>query len=186
VDSDPPDDYTQFDWENYRASAGVRLNLPIDRLRERNVYRTTFITFERQLRNLGLTLDNLRSTIRETMRQLELVRATYEIQKRSMDLADARVESAELLMQAGRIQIRDLLEAQSDQVRARNAFTVALIDYYAARMGFLRDLGVLDINQPKFWTQAQLPKLNDPATPPTLPSKPDEMPMTPEQVLGMR
>lgn len=186
VDSDLPDDYTKFDWENYRASAGVRLNLPIDRLRERNVYRTTFINFERQLRNLGLTLDNLRSTIRETLRQLELVRATYEIQKRSMDLADARVESAELLMQAGRIQIRDLLEAQNDQVRARNAFTVALIDYYAARMGFLRDIGVIDINQPKFWTQAQLPKLNDPVPPSTLPSKPDEKPMSPEQVLGMR
>ncbi|NJM55771.1 MAG: TolC family protein [Verrucomicrobiae bacterium] len=186
VESLPPTDYADFQWEDFQANAGLRLNLPIDRLRERNVYRTTFINFERQLRALGLALDNLRSGVRETVRDLELLEASYEIQKRSVDLADARVESAELLLQAGRVQVRDLLEAQNDQLRARNAFTVALIDYHVRRLEFLQDLGVLNINEEKFWLRAALPGLNDPVPPPSIPTGPEEVPVSPEQIIGLK
>lgn len=183
IDSDKPTDYTKFTWDNYRASAGLRLNLPIDRLPERNIYRTSFITFERQLRTLAQTLDDLRDTIRVGLRQLGLTRSSYEIQQKSVELADQRVESAELLMQAGRIQVRDLLDAQNDQLRARLAFTQALIDYYVARMGLLRDIGVLDINQDKFWMRAQLTPA---AVAPAAPRQADAggTIVTPEQLFG--
>jgi len=186
VDSLPPTDYANFQWEDFRANAGLRLNLPIDRLRERNVYRTTFINFERQLRQLGLALDNLRSGVRETIRDLELLEASYTIQKRSVELADSRVESAELLLQAGRVQVRDLLEAQNDQLRARNAFTVALIDYHVRRLEFLQDLGLLNINEEQFWLRATLPDLNDPVPPPSIPVAPEDVPVSPEQIIGLR
>ena len=186
IDSDRPTDYTKFTWDNYRASAGLRLNLPLDKLPERNLYRTSFINFERQLRTLAQSLDDLRDTLRASLRQLDLVRTSFDIQRRSVELADQRVESAELLQQAGRIQIRDLLEAQNDQLRARLAFTQALIDYYVARMGLLRDLGVLDIGQEKFWVRAQLPAAGGVPVEAPIQVKPGEKPITPDQLFGSK
>ncbi|HSH96333.1 MAG TPA: TolC family protein [Roseimicrobium sp.] len=159
LDSQGVVDYTKFNLNDYKASAGVSLGLPFDRLAERNNYRTTFITFERQLRQLGITLDDLRDSVRQGIRSLELARQSYEIQKLSVALADRRVESATMLLQAGRAQIRDLLEAQSAQLQARNAFTAALFDYHSTRLTLLRDLGILDVGQEKFWLKDQaLPK----------------------------
>jgi outer membrane protein TolC len=151
IESEGPTDYTQFNWERYRAGVGVQLDLPVDRLRERNTYRTTLVSFERELRNLGQELDNLRDEVRQALRGLQLARAVYEVQERSVQLADQRVEGAQLAFQAGRAQIRDLLEAQDAQLRARNSFIAALVDYHASRLQLLQDLGVLDVAQERFW-----------------------------------
>jgi outer membrane protein TolC len=151
IESVGPTDYTKFDWDRYRAGVGIELDLPLDRLRERNTYRTTLINFERELRTLGQALDDVRDEVRQGLRGLQLARAVYEVQSRSVELADQRVESSQLSFQAGRAQIRDLLEAQDAQLRARNSFTAALIDYHATRLGLLRDLGVLDVARDRFW-----------------------------------
>ena len=39
--------YSKFDVGQYRANAGLQLDLPFDRLLQRNAYRTTLIQFER-------------------------------------------------------------------------------------------------------------------------------------------
>jgi outer membrane protein TolC len=138
-------------WERYNADqatgrAGLRLKLPLDRLNERNAYRRSLIDFERQLRQLALTADQVRDDIRSAFRTLNNARQNYQIQQLSADLAARRVESANLLLQAGRAETRDLLDAQSASVQARNALTQALVDYHLARLGFLRDLDRLEIS----------------------------------------
>jgi outer membrane protein TolC len=131
------------------------LKLPLDRLKERNEYRTTLVKFEQQLRALALALDNVRDEIRQDLRTLELTRKEYDIQKNAVDLANSRVEGTTLLLQAGRVQMRDLLEAQSALVTAKNALTAAMVEYHAARWGLLRDLGVIRTDMDRFWLAKQ-------------------------------
>jgi outer membrane protein TolC len=148
-------DYTKFDVGDYTAAGGVELKLPLDRLRERNEYRTTLINFERQLRALALVLDNVRDEVRQGLRSLWLMRNEYEIQVNAENLAKRRVESVSLLLQAGRAQMRDLLEAQQAFVTAHNAVMTALVDYHVARWTLLRDLGTIRTDVDVFWMAAQ-------------------------------
>ncbi|MDB6052587.1 MAG: hypothetical protein JWN25_110 [Verrucomicrobiales bacterium] len=149
--SDRPNDYSHFDLDKYQASAGFKLNLPINRLPERNNYRSSLINFERELRTLAIALDNAKSDIRNGLRTLGQARQNYEIQRVAAELANRRVESADLLLQAGRAQIRDLLDAQASLLQARNSVSSALVEYHSARLNLLINLEVLDASKPRFW-----------------------------------
>ncbi|MBC8002087.1 MAG: TolC family protein, partial [Opitutaceae bacterium] len=152
LNSDNPD-YAKFDFNNWRGGVGLQLNLPLDRLSERNIFRTSFINFERQLRSFAIFLDDTRNEIRQDLRTLQQSRQNYDIQTISAELAERRVESATLLLQAGRAQIRDLLEAQSALLQARNAVTALLVDYNVARLALLLDLGLLKTDVDQFWVK---------------------------------
>lgn len=158
-------DYADFDWDQYRAGVGVDLDLPLDRLRERNTYRTALISFERELRTLGQELDDVRDEVRQGLRGLQLAKAVYEVQTRAVQLAEQRVEGANLSFQAGRAQIRDLLEAQDAQLRARNSFAAALVDYHVTRLQLMRDLGVINVDQDRFWLAGYADSLRTPRPP---------------------
>ena len=164
-------DYARFDIDDYRLNGGVTLDLPLNRKLERNGYRLSIITFERELRELSLFIDQLKNDVRADLRLLDQSRQSYEIQTSAKALADRRVESSELNLQAGRIQVRDVVDAQTARVQAYNAATAALVDYHLTRMRLLLDLGVLQTTNEKFWLAAgELPKIGDvvnPAAPTT-------------------
>ena len=158
-------DYANFDLHRFRSSAGLGLDLPVDRLLQRNLYRTATIKFERQLRTLAAALDTARDRVRQNRRTLAQVRQNHVIQNNALDLANKRVESAELLLQAGRAQIRDQLEAQTALVLAQNAVTQVVVDYHAARWKLLLDAGLLQIDGDRWWLQPQSPPAGDGAPP---------------------
>ena len=173
-------DYFNFDMNDYRLAGGVQLDLPINRKLERNNYRSSIISFERQLRELALFLDNLKNDIREDLRTLDSSRQSYDIQVRAKALADRRVESSELSLQAGRIQVRDVVDAQTSRVQAYNAATAALVDYHLTRMRLLLDLGILKTEKERFWLDyGDVPKV-DGATP-GQPKTSDQL-ITPDQL----
>ena len=151
IDSDGPTDYTDFDFDNIRRTVGIQLDLPIDRLRERNIYRASLIAFESQLRTLGLTLDELRSTIDEGIRELERLSQNYEIQSNAVILAERQVTGAQLSIEAGNAIYRDLEEAQDDLIAAQNAQTAALVDYLESRLDLLLEVGILNTGTNQFW-----------------------------------
>ncbi|MBI2925848.1 MAG: TolC family protein [Verrucomicrobia bacterium] len=156
LDSERPTDYTTFNPDQIRAGVGLELDLPIDRLRERNNYRATLVSFEAELRDLTLTLDNLKDSIQRGLRTLEQRRQNYEIQQVALKLADRRVASTTILLQAGRAETRDLIEAQDAQIAAQNAVTGARVAYQEARLQLMLDIGALQTEAPKFWLQDQL------------------------------
>ena len=161
-----PTDYGRFDLNDYRLNGGVQLDLPLNRKAERNNYRSSLISFERQLRTLSLFLDDLKNDLRADLRTLEQSRQSYDIQIRAKALADRRVENSELLLQAGRLQVRDVVDAQTARVQAYNAATAALVEYHLTRMRLLLDLGVLKTQKERFWLDAgELPKMQEPVTP---------------------
>ena len=154
--SQPPTDYSHFDPDKVRADVGLQLNLPIDRLPERNSYRSTQVSFESDLRNFTLTLDNLKESIDQGLRTLEQSRQNYEIQKNALELANRRVDSTTLLLEAGRAEVRDLVDAQDAQIAAQNAVTSALVGYQQTRLQLMLDIGALDTEVPKFWLKDHL------------------------------
>ena len=109
---------------------------------------------------------------------------TYAIQTNALALADQRVNASGILLQAGRAQIRDQLEAQTAQVQAQNAVTQVLVDYLAARLKFLVDVGALRTEGERWWLREQaLPG----ATTPPLQRKPDASAAAvapPEKIFG--
>lgn len=149
--TDPPADYTKFDPSNLRYSAGLSLDLPIDRLSERNNYRATLVSFESQLRSLSLTLDNFRDKIDRGLRTLEQERLNYLNRRAALEVAQRRVEMNLMLLEAGRVQIRDLREAQDSLIQAQNNLTSSVVDYLQARLQLLLDVGMTDTSEEKFW-----------------------------------
>jgi len=165
--SEEPTDYTEFDINKIRGGVGVQLDLPLNRLLERNDYRAALVSFESELRQLTLELDRVRDRIEEGVRTLEQRRQTFFIQTNALALANRRVESSTLLLQAGRAEVRDLIEAQDAQLRAQNDVTRAIVGYQEARLQLMLDIGLLRTEQPKFWLQdhlaGQLPDERPPA-----------------------
>ena len=179
--SHEPTDYAQFDLNNYRAQAGVELNLPLDRLKERNVYRVALISFERQIRALALALDQSRNDVRDALRALDQTRQNYQIQRSAVELADGRVDSVTLFVEAGRAQIRDLLEAQNAQLQARNALSLALVDYHVARLNLLLDIELLETGEDHFWLKESPQKVA-----PLVPPQPTDEVIPPEKLFRDR
>jgi outer membrane protein TolC len=180
LDSQRPTDYARFDLNEYQLNGGVSLDLPLNRKLERNRYRLTIINFERQLRTLALFLDGLKSDLREDLRTLEQSRQSYDIQTRAKQLADRRVESSELSLQAGRVQVRDVVDAQTARVQAYNAATAALVEYHLTRMRLLLDLGILKTAKDRFWLDyGELPDAG--AVPPAAPGASTQL-ITPDEL----
>jgi outer membrane protein TolC len=133
----------KFNFEDLGWRAGLTLNLPFERLPQRNAYRTALINHEVAVRNTALAEDTLRLNLREDLRQASTRRDGYEIQQKAVDLAAQRIESTTMLMDAGRADTRSLLEAQAALLAAQNSATSALIDYTLARLGLFLDMELL-------------------------------------------
>jgi len=107
------------------------------------------------MRSLATELDGLRDNIREGVRTLERQRENYVIQRAALELARQQVEVMPLLLQNGSADIRDQLEAQADFVEAQNDVTSAIVNYHVARWNLLKNLGIMRVDEKRFWLQAQ-------------------------------
>ena len=183
LQSEGTTDYTRFDAKKVRADVGLALDLPIDRLRQRNNYRATLVAFEAEIRSLTLTLDNLKDDIQGGLRSLNLRRQNFEIQRNALELADRRVESSIMLMEAGRAEVRDLVEAQDAQIAAQNAVTSALVSYQDARLQLTLDIGALRTSEPDFWLKDHLAKFFGEPLPQTKPRTGANEVLPPEKFL---
>lgn len=164
-----PSDYTRFDADKIKYDAGLSLNLPFDRLQQRNSYRGSLMDFEAQIRSLAATLDGLKDSIDGGLRTLQQRRANHEVQTLALTLANRRVDSTTMLLKAGRVEVRDVNEALDAQVAAQNSVTAALVGYQEARLQLMLDIGALTTDTAKFWLKDHLAGWlpANPATAPT-------------------
>ena len=134
-------DQSDLNW-----SAGLGLDLPLDRKAERNAYRSSLISLDAARRDAELAADAIKAEVRDAFRQAENARKGYAIQRGAIQLAKRRVESATLNLDAGRADTRDALEAQEALVNTENAATAALIDFTLARLELYLRLELLRID----------------------------------------
>jgi outer membrane protein TolC len=139
-----------------RYSGTMSLDLPIDersRTRERNAYRNSLIALERATRTVQSLEDEIKQSIRSELRALLESREIVKIQAKSVMVAEKRVRSTTLFLEAGRREIRDLLEAQDSLLSAQNSLTSAIVNYRTTELQFQRDLDLLTITKEGLWEE---------------------------------
>jgi outer membrane protein TolC len=151
VSSTPPTNYSRLQFNRGTYSLGLNTDLPLDRTTERNAYREALIGLLQQKRAYEDLTDNVKLQVRQSYRQLEEACEEYQIRKNSVDLAERRVESYLLLLEAGRLSARDLLDAQSDLLQAQNALTAALVAHAVAKLNFFTNIDVLQVKPDGMW-----------------------------------
>lgn len=146
-------DYGKLQFHRGTYSLGFEADLPLDRKAERNAYRRTLIGLEQSQREYDNKQDEVKLDVRHAYRQLAEAAERYRIQKNSLDLAQKRVASTALLLDAGRARTRDLLESQDALLGAQNNLTGALVDHVVAKLNFFQDIGVLQVRPDGMWEQ---------------------------------
>jgi outer membrane protein TolC len=147
----PTGDKPSWEFEEPTYTAGFNLELPLNKIPERNAYRQALINFERGKRTITQTRDEMKLDILNLCRNLEELYQTYVIQEKSLKLASRRVEGTDLLLQAGRATTRDLLDAQESYLNAKNALSSAIVNYLISYLEFLRDTETLEIDESGVW-----------------------------------
>jgi outer membrane protein TolC len=131
-------------------SAGLDVDLPLNRKAERNAYTRAMITLDRATRDEDLLRDRIKQQIYSAWRLLVEAEESYTIQDASVTLAKGRVESTTILLEEGRARVRDLLESQEALVQAKNNLTGALVDYRLAVLDLWRDMEALSFENGEF------------------------------------
>jgi outer membrane protein TolC len=142
-----------LDPDEGRYSALLNLDLPFERTAERNALRRAWLDYDAQRRSVEVLEDNVKLQIRNAWRQLKEAQETIDIQTMALHVARRRVESTNLFLRAGRIQIRDLLEAEDALVSAHNALVQAQVQYRISALELQRDLGTLTIDDQGAWLE---------------------------------
>mgnify|MGYP000863000529 CR=1 FL=1 len=142
------------EWDRGTYSAGLQAELPLDRTSETAAYRRAQISCDRSRRALDEKRDQITSEIRADWRNLQTAEENYRIQRLSRDLARRRVESTELLQQAGRVNMRDVLDARDDLTQAENAVTQALVAHRLSWLRLLLDREQLPTQPDTLWSPA--------------------------------
>ena len=134
-------------------SALLTVDLPFERTAERNAYRSTLIRLESAVRDAQALEDEIKLEVRNGLSRLLEARESIQIQAEAVKVARRRVDSTNLFLEAGRAEIRDLLEAQEALVNAQNSLTAAFVDYRVNELALQRDLGVLEVDERGIWTE---------------------------------
>ncbi|MCX7818965.1 MAG: TolC family protein [Kiritimatiellae bacterium] len=134
----------RFDRGTY--ALGLALDLPWERTAERNAYRQSLIALDAAERKLEAAEDEVKSEVRNVYRTLRQTRTVCQIQEQALALARRRVESTTLMLEAGRAEMRDLVEARDALLQAQNALTAARVSYRLAELDFFRALERLTVS----------------------------------------
>jgi outer membrane protein TolC len=147
------DKFEQFDFEHSKWSAGLDVDLPLDRKSERNSYRAALIAHERAKRERDLAEDTVKLEVRDAWRTLDQAKRAYEIAVEGVKLNQRRVEEQDLLAELGKATALNRVDAQNDLTQAENNRTAALVSHTIARVEFWRDMGILFIKENGQWEE---------------------------------
>jgi outer membrane protein TolC len=131
----------------------LTLDLPMERTAERNAYRNSFIALEKIIRDFQKLEDTIKLSVRNELRDLLQSRESLAIQTKSVFVAEKRVKSINMFLEAGRAEIRDLLEAEESLLSAQNQLTAAVVNYRIAELQIQRDMGVLMVDSKGLWKE---------------------------------
>jgi outer membrane protein TolC len=130
---------------------GARVDLPLDRVTEQNIYRKALITLNQKHREYELAADTAALEVRQAYRELKEAAQRYKVQSEQLRLAQKRLKDTFLLMQYSRASSRRVLDAQGDLFDAQNTATEALVAYTIATLNFYRDTEVLGVRPDGMW-----------------------------------
>jgi len=177
--------YSSFQTDSIETKAGLKLNLPFDRLSERNAYRSSLIAFERQLRTLSTELDKVLDGLRSDLRNLSRQRQNYFTQLEARKNAEENLEATQQRLRLGfpGVRTRDVITAQDALLQSQLSVLGAGLEHHKTRLKLLKDMGTLNTTQDEFWLKnVGIPEQQQPQ-PGQLPQPLEEV-IPPEQILG--
>jgi len=190
VHSNPAAKSFSPDSRNLDYAAGVVLDWPLDRVAEKNSYRISLINIERAKRTVEQSTDTVAVEVRSAVRRVRQQIYLVALQKKNIDLAQARKEFADIQFKNGKIDNRDYVDAENALVDAQNRFAQAVASLQIATLQYLRDTdqlrvdytgklippdlaqGVKTETQPLFSGPATKPSTQPSTQPSSLPSSP--------------
>ena len=132
----------------WRGMAEMRID---DRKTERNAYRASLISLRRAERAHDLATDNVRVDVRRALRRIEQQRNLVSIQAANVEENVLRLAASQAQFDLGKIGNRDVVDADTDLLAARNQFAAAVARYRNAILEFHRDAGSLRIDDQGRW-----------------------------------
>ncbi len=143
------------DQSSYRA--GVSFTAPLDQVLQRNNYRSALLDYQRARRTYMAAEDNVKLSIRQNWRQLQVLRENFETSRQAIRIAalqfDQAVEQTRNPKNAnqGGNQGLNLLNALSDVLDAQNDFIGIWVSYERSRLNIHRDMGMMEIDPRGVW-----------------------------------
>jgi outer membrane protein TolC len=120
--------------------------VPIDRVAERNAFRSSLINFERARRNYEQLRDQTVSDVRQSVRSVRTAQSTLEIQRKAIEVARRQLDYANELLTQGQAQARDVTDALASLLQAQTSYDRARADLQIQVLTFLRDTGTLRVD----------------------------------------
>ena len=151
--SDQTDTLESATPQDWSASAGVSLGLPLQRQAERNALRSSQISLDRARRDYEQAWDGLERDIVDQLRQLKQTEQQVELQLQQIEQEKRAVAVTQIRYEAGDVDNRDLLDARQSLVDAQNALIELTARHFIARLRLLRNLGVLFIDEEGMWRE---------------------------------
>lgn len=137
----------QVDSRSLDYDAGLSLDLPVDRLPERNAYRRALIGLEQAKRGATELRESVLASVRSAERNIRSAEYTLQIQQAGIDLARQRLDFANDSLLLGRVTTsREVVEAQTSLLNAQDAYARARADLQIQMLQYLRDTGTLRVD----------------------------------------
>ncbi len=127
----------------WRGTLSMRMD---DRWTERNAYRESLITLRKSQRDYERAVDEVRADVRAALRRIAQQENVRDIQAMSVEENDVRLQAAKAQYDLGRINNRDVVEAEDDLLEARNSLARAIAGYRIAILQFRRDTETLRVD----------------------------------------
>lgn len=142
-----------FTFDDSTTQLGASLDLPFNRMAQRNAFRISLFNYQSSLRNWMRVEDAIKFDVRKNLRDLSQKRQQYLINVASTALASERVASTAIQLQLGMpgVAARDFLEAQQDYIVSLSRVASGHIDYVRLRMQLFLDLELLQVGDDGFW-----------------------------------
>jgi outer membrane protein TolC len=138
---------------DFRSSAsqytfGLALDTPLNRMAQRNAYRSSLIAYQASRRAFMALDDQIQLTVRADMRQLELDRANFGINRQILISAAHAVEGTreKLLVQPDPTSTLDLLSALNTLLAAKGSLISAWLSYQSDLAHLLLDTDTLQLD----------------------------------------
>ena len=131
----------------------LNAELPLIRLAERNNFRSSLITYQRQRRALMQSEDQLKQSIRANVRQLQLIFQQYEIGKKQLILSfRQRDQSQEQLFAPGgtldtAVTVNNLNQSTASLNTSANSLVTNSVTFLGLRLQLFRDLGIMPYDE---------------------------------------
>ena len=151
VGSTPETQVERLEFHKGIYSLGLEADLPFDRKAQRNNYRRSLLDLELAIREYEDYEDGIELDMRSTLRGLRAKADQYRIQQMALVLAQRRKDTQEMLLSIGQGETRLLLDAEGAILSAQNRVMSALVNHAVAKLGFYRDVGILQVKPDGMW-----------------------------------